>query len=298
VAVAEHGLRPIAPGVLVATSVFWSTTTTVLAAAGEALVVDPGVLPGELDARPRELARAGLVAVAGACTHAHWDHVLWPEALHGLPRYASPGTRALLSRARGQLVDEPLRAEAESRGGAAWPPPHLDLAPLADGQLLDWPGPDVVALVTDAHLPGHTSLLAQAWGTLVVGDLLSDVDVPFPFFSPPDADPQGLGPYRAALDRLAGVLAGTGVEVVVPGHGSPTDRAGAFRRLDADRRYLDRLEEACDRAATTAEALDRARLADGPGRSRLDDPAVRAAHDATVAALVRRRPGEEGTRPG
>jgi hypothetical protein len=142
---------------------------------------------------------------------------------------------------------------------------------------------------------------------LVAGDLLSDVDVPFPWFGRGAlaGHPSGLAPYRAGLDRLAGVLARPGLELVVPGHGTPADRRGALARLDLDRRYLDELDRACASAATLEDAQRLA--ADGAG-GRLGDAAVRAGHEASVAALFALsrgerqrsvdRPTSEGERPG
>ena len=64
---------------------------------------------------------------------------------------------------------------------------------------------------------------------LIVGDMLSDIELPLPFF------PDDLPAYLAALDRLAPLAARAAV--IVPGHGTVCE--DALARLDADRRYLD-----------------------------------------------------------
>ena len=92
------------------------------------------------------------------------------------------------------------------------------------------PDPDPVELVThDAHAPGHVAVWLPARGVLLVGDMLSDVELPLPF------DPDDLPAYLAGLDVLAPYVARA--TVLVPGHGTPTYEPLA--RLDADRRYLD-----------------------------------------------------------
>ncbi|UJP09061.1 hypothetical protein L2X99_11350 [Microbacterium sp. KUDC0406] len=64
---------------------------------------------------------------------------------------------------------------------------------------------------------------------LIAGDMLSDVELPLPFY------PDDLPSYAAALDLLEPYA--REAAVVVPGHGhAGTD---ALARLDADRRYLD-----------------------------------------------------------
>jgi glyoxylase-like metal-dependent hydrolase (beta-lactamase superfamily II) len=67
---------------------------------------------------------------------------------------------------------------------------------------------------------------------LLAGDMLSDIELPMP-----DDDNPDLVAYLAGLDSLADVV--RRCAMLVPGHGTPTDRPLA--RLDADRRYLDDL---------------------------------------------------------
>lgn len=114
------------------------------------------------------------------------------------------------------------------------------------------PGPwsQVRLLEHDAHAPGHAALVVR--GVLLAGDMLSDREVPLLDLSA--ADP--IEDYDAGLARLAAELR-TAVTALVPGHGSVTDAAGARRRTDADRRYLDALA-----AGTPLTADDDPRLAD------------------------------------
>ena len=84
-------LAEVAPGVLVATSEKYLTTSTVVAApGGGCLVIDPAVTVADLAALAAELAARGLRPRAGFSTHPHWDHVLWHHDLGDVPRYAAP----------------------------------------------------------------------------------------------------------------------------------------------------------------------------------------------------------------
>ena len=86
-----RSLTEIAPGVLVATSSYAMTTTTVVVgSSGGCLVIDPAVTVPELAGLAGQLAGTGLRPVAGWSTHPHWDHVLWSRALGGAVRYATP----------------------------------------------------------------------------------------------------------------------------------------------------------------------------------------------------------------
>jgi hydroxyacylglutathione hydrolase len=77
-------LTEITPGVLVGTSSFAETTSTVVVGpAGACLLIDPGVTIAELAQLVADLRELGLRPVAAWSTHPHWDHVLWHASLGG-----------------------------------------------------------------------------------------------------------------------------------------------------------------------------------------------------------------------
>ncbi|WP_129337399.1 MBL fold metallo-hydrolase [Cellulomonas endophytica] len=250
-------LRTLADGVLVATSRTDATTTTVLVRGGRAVLVDPAWWPDELDALAADLGAHGLSITAGWSTHAHEDHVLWHPGFGTAPRWATPraaaraaADRTALLAALGPAFDRPdLRALVGAVRGLPG-----DRVPQPFGT--DGPDEPLLVVAHDGHAPGHGALWAPERGLLVAGDVLSDVELPLPF------DPDDLEAYRAGLDVLAPVVARA--RVLVPGHGTPTDRP--LERLDADRRYLD--------------AVLAGRPVDDP---RLGRPGMAAAHARTLA---------------
>jgi hydroxyacylglutathione hydrolase len=260
-------LTELTPTVRVTTSVLYRTAGGVVAGRdGAVLLVDPGVLPSELAGLAAELDAAGLRVAAGVATHAHWDHVLWTEALGTAPRLATARTAELLAARRSELVEEPL---------ARWGDQHyvrfevglagrLHAAP-PDG-VLPWPGPPVRLVPAGGHCPGHAAVLVEPDGVLFAGDMLSDIEIPLPDW---ELEPDPVGAYRAGLDALAAVR---GVALVVPGHGSPGDARELRARLDADRRYLDALEAAVAPVATAGGDADAAVAA----TAHLDDPRLAA----------------------
>lgn len=221
-------LRQVAPGVLVGTSRFMATNTVVVVHGDGALVVDPGVHEDELQAIAHDLEARGVRVTSGFATHAHWDHVLWHEALGDVPRWASHRT---VADARLRRVD--LLHEAEKVTGVD----HDRFGALtAVGGGLPGDGPPVEVLVHDAHCAGHTALHLPDLELLIAGDMVSDVEIPLLEHGVPG--PDALAAYHEGLDALATVEP---VGVVVPGHGHPCDGASWRRRLDADRAYLDDL---------------------------------------------------------
>jgi glyoxylase-like metal-dependent hydrolase (beta-lactamase superfamily II) len=224
--------RELAPGVLVATEQELTTNSTAVAhPGGGCLLIDPAVSAADLAGLAADLAAAGLAPRAGFATHPHWDHVLWSRALGDVPRYAAAAAAAL-TEAEHDLLAENLRTRS--------PGHDLDLAgrltALPDGTgLIPWDGPEAQLLVHDGHAPGHAAVFFPHTGVLVAGDMLSDMEIPILATERDDA----LAEYRTGLDKLAGVRE---VRWLVPGHGQVTDAAGFRARVDADRRYLDRLE--------------------------------------------------------
>ncbi|WP_435735621.1 MBL fold metallo-hydrolase [Cellulosimicrobium sp. PMB13] len=256
-----RALVEVAPGVHVATSTIWTTTSTVVVTrSGEALVVDPGVTVGECAALADTIAARGWRVTAGFSTHPHWDHVLWHEGLGRVPRWAAARAVAELGSRRGQVL---AAVDADAPGHDSRLVGALDALP--DGAtVLPWPD-EPAALPTaagaavavgpprvvghDAHAPGHAALVVA--GVLLAGDMLSDTEVPLVDTSAPDP----VGTYRVALDVLE--EAGRDVRVLVPGHGSPAAGPSAVaRRFAADRAYLDALE----RAASGGPAVEDPRL--------------------------------------
>jgi hydroxyacylglutathione hydrolase len=259
-------LREIAHGVLVATAELYTTTSTVVTdGAGGCLVIDPAVSVAEVTGLAADLAAAGLRPRAGFATHPHWDHLLWSAGLGDVPRYAAPLAVAAAERHRHDLV-------AEVQGSA--PGHDLELfgrvVPLPGDVIgwdsIGWDGPAAQVLVHDAHAPGHGAVFLPGTGVLVAGDMLSDLEIPL--LDTEAADP--LGDYRTGLERLAGLA---GVSLLVPGHGHLGNAAELRRRVDADRRYLDRL--------AAGRPFDDPRAAGGWlrdwHRHQLDDVARRAA---------------------
>ncbi|HEY1915988.1 MAG TPA: MBL fold metallo-hydrolase [Streptosporangiaceae bacterium] len=225
-------LTEIADGVLVGTSERFTTTTTVVIGPDHGcLLIDPAVTPGDLAELAAELAGRGLAPRAGWATHPHWDHVLWSQALGDVPRYTAPRAAATALAERDGLVS-----------GVQESAPGHDLALF--GQLValppgatavPWDGPAAQVVIHDGHAPGHGAVFLPGTGTLIAGDMCSDIEIPLPDWAEPDP----LGDYRTGLDRL-GALAGQ-VQHVVPGHGHVGDGAEFRRRLTADLAYLDTL---------------------------------------------------------
>ena len=204
----------------------WATPGTVRATVDDRdRVVGP--LEADLPADLIDLAALGVRAVAGISTHMHYDHVLWHPDLGDVPRWSTPGTVR-------ETVENRDKVVADLVG--ALPDDLVDLAARLtpyDGELIEWSGPTLRLHVHDAHAPHHLALELPDLGVLIAGDMLSDLELPYPA-----DDDMDLVTYRTGLESLGHVVRRS--RVLVPGHGSVS--TAPVERWDADRRYLDDLE--------------------------------------------------------
>jgi hydroxyacylglutathione hydrolase len=221
----------ITPGVLVATAVQYTTTTTVVASpGGTCLVIDPAVTVAEVAGLAAALSARGLVPAAGWYTHPHWDHLLWHAGLGDVPRYATATCAATAAAWRDDLL-QALDREA----------PGHDLALFGavsalDADAITWAGPAVAVITHDGHAPGHGAAFLPDSGVLIAGDMCSDIEIPL--LDTEAADP--VGDYRTGLSRLSAVA--DDIRFVVPGHGHVGNGQEFRRRVAADLAYLDALE--------------------------------------------------------
>jgi glyoxylase-like metal-dependent hydrolase (beta-lactamase superfamily II) len=233
----------VSPDALVLTSAFWQTNAVALRAGGEALLIDSPYLPEELEALSGVLAGAGFEPDGLLATHADFDHLLG--------RLAYPGmTLGMGESSVERLHREPGAAQRDLRDfDANWYVSRP--APLALGQVQALPLPGRLDLGSgdgaieielhpaEGHTPDGMALFARALGVLVVGDYLSDVEIPW------ISEGGSVEDYRATLARLSPLV--EEAATVVPGHGSPHDRELALRLLDEDVEYLDALDRGDER---------------------------------------------------
>lgn len=243
------------PGVRVRTSRCYEMNSVVLASEGHALAIDAGVLPSELDDIAKLVAAEAprFENVALAFTHPHWDHVLALPWFPGATTFAHTGFADELERDAEKITRD---AEKWIRDSGETPPqPFRPFRPTltARGTALLRIGPiDVVTYDTPGHSGSHLALWLPAQGTLVAGDLLSDIEIPWL-----DAAPWV---YRATLKALHWLFEQEDVRLLVPGHGPVAHgRVNGYRRLLRDLDYLLHLEHGVGEAWKRGWSLEETR---------------------------------------
>lgn len=222
----------VADGVLVATSRRYLTNTTFVLAAGAGIVVDPAWDADELAAVAGVLQDRGGSIAAGLSTHVHEDHVMWHPTLGNVPRWASPWATEQWEHHREERLAPLVGDLPESLLPYVGRLTPLGLERRPAATRVPWVARELLLHEHDAHAPCHLAVEIPDCRVLLAGDMLSDVELPMP-----EEAETNLTGYLEGLDRLAQVVSRT--TMLVPGHGTPTDKPLA--RLDADRRYLDDL---------------------------------------------------------
>lgn len=223
---------------IVLISRFWQTTCTAVRSGDEGFVIDSPVYPDELEAVAGVLEQAGFPVSGLLTTHADWDHLLgriaFPEASLGCGE----------STAR-RLAAEPGQAQRELRD---FDEEHYvdDRGPLMLVGIQSLPVPGRLSLgagdrelelhQADGHTADGTAYFIPWLGTLVCGDYLSPVEIPW-------ISPKGsIDAYLATLERLRPLV--ERAQAIVPGHGRPLPSADALALLEEDASYLDALAAA------------------------------------------------------
>jgi hydroxyacylglutathione hydrolase len=228
---------------------FWMNST-VLLDSEHTVVVDPGVLPSELDEIAQLVNQAEPEQVSLIFTHGHWDHVLgapwWPKARI----LAHDRCAAAIARDLEKIRTESAKIAAEH--DESWPTPFA--APRIDdassGQRLlkiePW---RLVFRDAYGHSDSQLSVHVPELKLLIAADMLSDIEIPI-LNGPPAV-------YRGTLEILKPLAEGGAIELLIPGHGAIADgRDEVVARLRNDLAYLAELERAASAARRAGLALE------------------------------------------
>ena len=243
--------------------VFWMNSALLLDRE-HAVLVDPGVLPSEIDDLAAAMREAQPRAVTLVFTHAHWDHVLgrpwWPQA--GTVGHAGLGPE-LRRDAAATLAEATTHA---ARAGETWSRGFQPFEPelIVEGErTLELGSWRLVLREARGHCDSQVTVHLEDRRLLFAADLLSDLEIPWL-----DREPAA---YRRTLERIEVLATAGAIETLVPGHGSIAFGAKAVLvRVRRDLRYLDALEIGVREARRAGRSLEgtQARLGalDYPGK--------------------------------
>ena len=240
---------------VVAKSVKWQTTCTVVHHGDETFVVDSPLYSEELESLPTLLQQMGWGLSGLLATHGDFDHVLgrlaFPEAALGVGETTA-------ARLKAEMGDAARRLREFDQDDYVQRPRPLR---LGDVQVLPVPGKldmgpsDALELLpADGHTHDGMAIWVPWAKVLVPGDYLSPFEVPW-------LQEQGsVSGYLATLGRLKPHV--ERADWVVSGHGGPIEGERALALMREDVAYLQALQEgdAAGRAALPLARRDRRML--------------------------------------
>ena len=224
----------------------WNTTSLMVHADGESLVVDPAITASEV----AEIGRRALELDAPVrhvlITHGDWDHVC---GIGGFPDAVAAMSEETEEKVASGAAERSIGRAAEHHGFAVAGSPRVDRT-FTRGSALALGSFVVETFPLVGHTADGTGFRIRELGLLVVGDYLSPVE--FPFATSP-------GAYRMTLAGVVEMLSADPPAVVIPGHGSPLEPAEALDVARADLRYLRSLHDAVAGALKRGGTRDQAR---------------------------------------
>jgi glyoxylase-like metal-dependent hydrolase (beta-lactamase superfamily II) len=209
----------------------YAMNTGILHDAGHAALIDPALLPDEIEDIAAFCEQSQLEVETVVLTHHHWDHVLGAArfpAAHVVAHQAYVAQTVLdLERTRSS-VRRFYEAEGVAFSAPFDPPmPSQTVEHIVGLMVGDF---RVQLFHTPGHARDHLSVYDAESAFLWAGDLVSDLEIPF------------VSDRLDAFECTLGMLAAMQVDLLVPGHGTVTrDPAEIRRRIDADRAYLSEL---------------------------------------------------------
>jgi glyoxylase-like metal-dependent hydrolase (beta-lactamase superfamily II) len=239
-------------GVRVRRSRAYAMNSVLLLDRAHTVLVDPGVLPSELDDLAAAVGDANAAEVTLVFTHSHWDHVLGRPWWPGAATLAHAGLAAALARDAAAIA---AAADACTRPlGEPWERGFTPFVPdvAAQGETTLARGPwGLVLRDAPGHCDDHVTVHVPARGLLLAGDLLSDLEIPWL-----DREP---AVYRRTVEGIGRLVEAGEVETLVPGHGAIARGAAEVRgRIRRDLRYLEALEEGVREGRAVGLTLEQA----------------------------------------
>ena len=236
------------PELWTARSSVYDTNSGLFLSRGQVCLVDPGVLPAEVQAIRRWIEERGARVRAIVLTHSHWDHLLGTGPFPGAPVVAQARYAEGIVGDSARRILSHVALWAREFGVEGVQPFTLPPATRTFDREDELPIGDLRLRLV--HAPGHEADQCVVYdprsGALWAADMLSDAEIPYVC--------QSLAAYEATLSELAS----WDLRLLVPGHGQPTADPGEIAlRLAHDRDYLAELR------ARVAEAVGQGKDVEG-----------------------------------
>jgi glyoxylase-like metal-dependent hydrolase (beta-lactamase superfamily II) len=225
-------IKQLTPELWVGQSKLYFTNAGIFINDGKACLIDPCMLPDELDAIIQFIKDQQLEVDSILLTHSHWDHILGPEWFPGVRTIAQANYVKQVAEPNGKIILRQIKQWEQHHNVERDKPFEIPQPDEVFGQehTLSVGSVQLQLLAVPGHASDQLAAYDAGQKILWASDILSDVEIPFISHS--------IVAYEKTLDMLADLE----VEVLIPGHGHPSTSADIYKqRVKEDRQYLSEL---------------------------------------------------------
>nr|WP_106779089.1 MBL fold metallo-hydrolase [Lysinibacillus timonensis] len=218
-------------------SALYKTTSTVVKTKDCIIVVDPNLLPSEVEEIRAHVSKIrGRLPVYLVLTHSDWDHLIGYGAFQDTTVIASQLFQTLDSH---QIVEQMKTFDdkyyLDRNYEITFPKVNI---PISKERHVSKIGSTTMTFYS---APGHTKdgifTVIEPYGIFIAGDYLSDIEFPFIY--------DNSYHYELTLKKVSNILKNHKVNMLIPGHGNYTlSKDEIVKRTDESAKYIQELRRA------------------------------------------------------
>ena len=231
-------------------SKLYKTTSTVIQTEDCILVVDPNLLPNEVETIRQyvdEIQNGRPIYLL--FTHSDWDHIVGYGAF---PEAKVIASETFSKRQNKDEIIEQIHAfDDQYYIDRPYPItyPIVDEVVTSDGQQLDIGNTKLTFYNAKGHTDDGIFTVIEPLGIWIAGDYLSDLEFPFMYSSSED--------YIATLQKTDKILQTHQINLLIPGHGHVTENEyDIIRRKNDGLNYIQQLKSAIHNNTEHLHILD------------------------------------------
>jgi len=218
-------------------SQIYKTTSTVIETEDCVIVVDPCLLPSEIDEICRHvMSIRGTRPIYLIITHSDWDHVVGAGAF---PEATVIASSAFQAKDPENVLDQVRAFDDQYYIDRNAPVlyPDVEIAVAKDGERLNIGNTALTFYEAKGHTDDGIFAIVEPLGVWIAGDYLSDIEFPFIYSSSRD--------YIETLEKTDEILTKHAIQVLIPGHGHiAIGKEEILRRKDDGLYYIKSLKQA------------------------------------------------------
>ncbi|MEJ9281270.1 MBL fold metallo-hydrolase [Ureibacillus thermosphaericus] len=192
-------------------SQLYKTTSTVIQTEDCVIVVDPCLLPSEVDEiREHVVSMKGNRPVYLIITHSDWDHIVGAGAF---PEAIVIASEAFQLKNPNEILEQVKAFDDEyyidRKTSVVYP--NVDIVVKKDGEQLKIGNTTLTFYEAKGHTDDGIFAIVEPLGIWIAGDYLSDIEFPFIYSSSTD--------YMKTLEKTEAILSVHRIQFLITGHG-------------------------------------------------------------------------------